>query len=132
MRTILLKVVAGTIASGLASGVAVAQSVEEVKVVVKRGVTAKAVGRTPSGIPIVDLTLSYPVSAEGLDLASSAGADELARRVDKAALAACREIARQHPNAAPTDAECARTAAGNAMVKARELVAAAHGADARK
>jgi UrcA family protein len=132
MKTIFVKVAAGAIVSVLAGGAAVAQSVEEVNVVANRAVTAKAAGRTSSGVPIVDLTLSYPVSVEGLDLASNKGAEELARRVSRAARAACKEIGRQYPSAAPPDAECARAAERDGMAKAREMVAAAQSAALRK
>ena len=128
MRAILMKVAAaGAVASVLASGAAIAQNAEEVTVQAKRAVTAKVVGRTSSGVPIVDVSLSYGVSVAGLDLTSSAGADELSKRVNDAAQAACKEIGRQYPNAEPSDAECAKAAADKAMVKANELVTAARG-----
>lgn len=126
MRNIAVGVAVAAVASMLASGIAVAQNTEEVNVQGKRVLTTKSVGRTSSGIPIVELSLSYDVSTAGVDRASSVGAAELARRVDVAARAACKEISRQYPDATPSDAECAKEAAAKVMVNAREQVAAAH------
>ena len=123
MRAIGMGVAAAAVAV-LASGTAFAQNVEAVNVQGKRVLTTKTVRRTSSGIPVVEVSLSYSVSAAGVDPAASAGEAELARRVDVAAGAACREISRQYPDATPSDAECARQAAGKAMVKVRELAAA--------
>jgi UrcA family protein len=115
----------GTVACVLVGRIAIAQGVEQVTVQANPGLTTKVVGRTSSGVPLVDISLSYGASAAGLDLASNAGAAELARRVNDAARAACREIGRRYPDATPSDAQCAKAAAGEAMVKARKVVAAA-------
>jgi UrcA family protein len=125
MQTILVKAAVAAVASVLVGRIAIAQNVEEVTVQANRNLSTKVVGRTSSGIPLIDITLSYGASAAGLDLASNAGAAELARRVNDAARAACRQIGRQYPDATPSDTECAKAAAGEAMVKARKLVAAA-------
>jgi UrcA family protein len=125
MKTIFVKAAIGAVASVLVGRIAIAQNVEEVAVQAKRGLTTKVVGRTASGLPLVDISLSHDASAAGLDLTSNAGAAELERRVNDAARAACKEIGRQYPDATPSNAECAKAAAGEAMVKARKLVAAA-------
>jgi UrcA family protein len=125
MKMILVSAAVGAVASLLLGQMAMAQSVDEVTIQAKRGVAAKVVGRTSSGIPVADLSLSYDVSAAGLDLASNAGAAEFAKRVNAAALAACRQIGREYPDATPGDEECARAAASEAMVKVRTLAAAA-------
>ena len=127
MKAILVNAAVGAVASVIVGGIAMAQNVEEVTVQAQRGLTMKVVGRTSSGVPLVDMSLGYGVNAAGLDLASNAGAAELARRINEAARAACSEIGRQYPAAAPSDAECAKSAAGEAMVKARKLVTAAQG-----
>ena len=105
---------------------AIAQSVDQVDVQGKRVLKTKVVGRTSSGIPIADVSLDYGVRLSGLP-ASRAATVELERRIRVAAVAACREISRQYPGATPDDAECAKEAARKAMVRAREVVAAAHG-----
>ena len=125
MKTIFTRLMAAAFALSLASGTAIAQEVEKITVQATRMITTKTVGRTPSGVPIVDVSLSYGVSVAGLDLGSSKGAAELEKRIHDAARAACREIGRQYPDASPGDTECARVAADKAMVKARELIAAA-------
>jgi len=62
-----------------------------------------------------------------LDLASHVGALELEKRVHDAAMAACKEIGKQYPNATPSEDACAKAAADKAMVRAHELEAAAAG-----
>jgi UrcA family protein len=80
---------------------------------------------TSSGIPILDVSLSYGVSTAGLDLATKSGATALETRVKDAAAAACKEIGQKYPDATPNEAECAKSATAKAMVKVHELVAAA-------
>jgi hypothetical protein len=125
MKAILVNAAVAAVASVMVGRIAMAQNVEEVTVQAQRGLTTKVVGRTSSGVPLVDISLGYGANTAGLDLASNAGAAELARRINEAARAACREIGRRYPTATPSDAECAKSAAGEAMVKARKLVAAA-------
>jgi len=116
---------AGALASVALSGVATAQTVEEVKVQATRTLTVESAGRTTSGIPIKNVTLSYGVSLAGLNLATSSGATEAARRVREAAKAACGEIGRRYPNATPSDKECAKAASDEGMTKVNQLIAAA-------
>jgi len=125
MRNILITAVVGASAAALIGAIAVAQTTPEVTVQATRAVTTKLVGRTSSGIPIEEVSLSYRVSAADLDLASAAGAQQLEKRVNDAALAACKEIGRQYPTATPSDSECAKAAAKQAMDKAHELIHAA-------
>ncbi len=124
----------GLLAATLVSGIAVGQKDEqptagfatlgEVMVQATRVVNTKLIG-TSSGIPIIEVSLSYGVSVADLDLASHAGATELEQRVNGAAQAACKELGRQYPDSKPKDAECAKAAAAKAMVKVHQLVAAA-------
>ena len=71
------------------------------------------------------MTLSYGVSLAGLNLATSSGATEAARRVTEAAKAACEEIGQGYPRATPSDKECARPATDEGMAKVHQLIAAA-------
>jgi UrcA family protein len=107
-----------------AFGVVLADDMGEVTVQASR-VVSKTVGKTASGIPIVDVSLSYGVSAKDLDLASHSGAMELQKRVSDAAAAACKELSRQYPASTPSDAECVKAATAKAMVKVNEMLAAA-------
>jgi UrcA family protein len=125
MKTIYIRLAVATVASVLMSGIVFAQSVQEITVQGTRSLTTQEVGQTPTGVTIVKISLSYGVGVSGLDLASSAGATELEKRIHDAATAACKEITRQYPKATPSDADCAKVAADNVMVKAHELEAAA-------
>jgi UrcA family protein len=115
----------GAFGLALMGGMALAQSLEEVKVTAAR-TFATTVGHSGNtGAPIVDISLSYGVSYRGLDLSTRAGAAELERRVNDAARAACEEISLRHPQGEPNDAGCAKAAAADAMVRVRELEVAA-------
>lgn len=116
-------------AVGLLAGVSIsaavmAEEMGEVTVQASR-VVKKVIGTTFSGVPIEEVSLSYGVSTAGLDLATSAGAAELQKRVANAASAACKELGRQFPGSTPTGPECVKNATDKAMVKVNELVAAA-------
>jgi len=113
-----------TAAFAQAPSAAFAQEQQEVQVQAARTVT-KVVGRTMSGIPIIEVSLSYRVSLAGLDLSTKPGAAEAEHLVNAAAGKACKEIGRQYPNSTPSDTECARAASDKAMVRVNELVAAA-------
>lgn len=124
-RTFPLAVALGVCATALIGTGAMAQTTGQISVQGTREVNVRIVGQTSTGVAIKSISLSYGVSIEGLDLASAAGAEELERRINDAALAACKEIGRQFPNATPSDPECAKAAAKNAMVRANELIQAA-------
>jgi UrcA family protein len=125
MTRILIGIAAGLLAVTSVSTIALAEDTGSVTVQASRVVNAKTVGHTASGVPIVDVSMSYGVSAAGLDLVSHAGVVELEKRVNDAAHAACKELGRQYPESLPNDAECAKTAAEKAIVKVHELAAAA-------
>lgn len=118
MKTVLLRVAVGAVASALVAGMAVAQSenMGEITVEGTRSVTTKLVGKTSSGIPIKDVSLSYGVLLKGLDLASHAGFVEAERRVKEVAEAACKELVTRYPSGTPSEAACAKAAADKAMV----------------
>jgi UrcA family protein len=124
MSKTLIKIAVGLLAGVSVSAVVIAQDTGEVVVQAQR-VVKNTIGRTASGVPIQDISLSYGVSTKGLDLSSSAGAAELQKRVTTAAEAACKELARQYPTSKTTDAECVKGATDKAMVKVNEMIAAA-------
>ena len=127
MKRILWGIAVGVAASMSLGTIAVAEEVQEI-IVTAKGVVAEApAGKTATGIPLRDVTLSYGVSYAGLDLASVAGAAEMEKRVNDAAKQACKEIASQRPVAhfTTSDAECAKAAADKAMVTVHALTAAA-------
>ena len=123
MKTKLVGTMAAAVASALVGSIAVAQDDQGITVQATRIPTSEF--RISGGIPLVNMSLSYTVSASDVDLTSRAGAAELEKRVHDAALAACKEIAKQLPDSTPSVAECAKNAAGKAMVKVHELEAAA-------
>ena len=124
MKKTFFCIAAGLLATVSLGGIAVAQNIEAITVTSSRIVNTR-VDPVPMHLPITSLSLSYGVSLAGLNLATPAGAAELEKRVNDAALAACKEISRQYPHAKPDDATCAKAAVKDAMVKVREAVAAA-------
>ena len=124
MTRIVVRVAIGLLAASPLSTAVLAQDTGDVIVQASR-VNKQTVGKTSSGIPIVDLSLSYGVSAKDLDLASHAGATELQRRVAEAAKAACKELGRQYPESLPSTDDCAKAATAKAMVRVNELLDAA-------
>lgn len=111
-------------AAALISSGAFAQDISEVTVQAKRQITATVTGRTASGVPITSYSISYGVKTADLDLTNPKGSDELMQRINDAALAACKEIGRQYPDAQPSDAECAKAAAKPAIDKAHAMIRA--------
>lgn len=102
-----------------------AQNLDEITVQGTRVLNTKTVGRTSSGVPIKDISLSYGVSYADLDLASHAGALELEKRVHGAAKAACDELGKQFPDSTPSGIDCIKMAVSKAMPAVQEMEAAA-------
>jgi len=127
MRRILFGVAAGLfVCAAIASG-ARAQQIEGVDVQASRIVQEK-VGTAMNLAPIYSISLSYRVSYSDLDLSTKAGAAALEKRVQTAGSAACKEVRRVYPEAEPGDSACAKQAVDEAMVRVREVVAAASAA----
>jgi UrcA family protein len=125
MRNILVCAVAVALAATLIGAAAVAQQAADVTVQGTRIPNKKTVGHKMTGIPIEEISLSYAVSAAGLDLTSHAGAMAFEKRVQDAAMTVCKELGKQYPDSTPNDADCAKAATDKAMVKVRELESAA-------
>ncbi len=109
-----------------------AQNPEEIRVEATRVIDAKVVGRSSTGIPERNLSLTTVVSVAGLDLATNSGAKEAEKRVSDAALSGCREIGQKYPDATPDDRACAKSATDKAMVRVHQLVLAAEQSATRK
>jgi len=124
MRTTIARVVIGA-AAFLLAGVAVAQGVPQIEVQAKRVMSTKTVEHIAGGVPVIDVSVSYTVSARDIDISTSSGAKVLEQRVKDAAATACKEISRQFPDATPNEAECANTAAAKAMTQVHLMVATA-------
>ncbi len=125
MRRNHIRLAVVTMASVLISSICVAQELQEVTVQGKRILNTITVSHSAMNPPILDVSLSYGVSTAGLDLGTQAGAAELEKRVRDAATAACEELGRKYSDATPNDADCIKVAMNEAMVRVRELEAAA-------
>jgi UrcA family protein len=128
MKEVIIRA-AGALAAVAAAGIVVAQGspdvpMPEVTVESSRMATT-TIDRSSSGVPIVKVSYSYTVSAQGLDIASHIGALAFEARVKDAALAACKQIGKQYPDSTPADAQCAQEATAKAMVQVRQLEDAA-------
>lgn len=120
MRRICTALTSGVFA--LAPVGAVAAEPEDAVVVKGSRVVTETVGRTPAGIPIQEVTLTYKVGYSDLDPRTSAGKAQLQDRIKEAALSACREIRASHPHVQETDAECAAAAYDDAMRQVRQII----------
>lgn len=83
--------------------------------------TVKHIGRTSSGIPIDEISLSVYVKTEGLDLGTKVGLKAMEKRIDAAAHSVCNRIDRDYPFSETTDAECVIAAARPAIARVREF-----------
>lgn len=112
------KIFVGTLFASLACGfvtIATAQEqLAEITVQAKRLLSTQQVGRTSSGVPIINISLSYGVSLKDLDVLTPDGMQAADKRINDAALSACQEIGRQYPDATPDDRACAKAAAKKA------------------
>jgi len=75
--------------------------------------------------PVNEVALTYTVSPASFDLTTAAGRAGLEKAVNDTAMDVCKEIGKQYPGSTPEDAGCAKAAADKAMVKVREVEAAA-------
>lgn len=128
MKSILVTAT-GVLASTIVVGSTLAQTAAapatpEVTVQSSR-VVKTTIGTTASGIPIQNVSLSYGVSAAGLDLSTASGKQAFEKRVNDTATAACQHLAREYPNSTTSDAECVKTATNKAMAQVQQVEAAA-------
>jgi UrcA family protein len=125
MRKMLITA-AGAVAAAVVGGNVIAQNVAMPEVIVEthREVTTN-VGKSTSGVPIVDVSMGYTVTSKGLDIGTPIGARAFEARVRDAATAACQELGQRYPNSSTSDAECVKQATDKAMVNVRQLEDAA-------
>lgn len=120
---------AGTLGA-FAGGVLAAEQKLKVTVETSRIVEEKA-GFTSTGIPLRSFALSYEVSLDDLDMTSSAGVAAAEKRINNAALEACKQINNESTHLFPTDQlspsteDCAKDAARKAMARLHQAIAAA-------
>lgn len=117
-----LMVCAGAIVGAVVCGSLLAQNVAMPEVIVEtHRAVQTTVGKTASGVPIVDVSLGYTVSSKGLDIGTAIGARAFEARVSDAAKAACHDLGQRYPNSTPSDDECAKAATDKAMAKVHQL-----------
>lgn len=124
MRKILLAVASSLLGWLAVCAGAGAQQIEGVDVSASR-IVKEQVGTSRLQAPINAVSLSYRVSYADLDLGTKDGAAAFEKRVNEAALAACRQITQLYPDATPDDSACARRAVDEAMPAVRKAVEAA-------
>jgi UrcA family protein len=119
MNNLIFEIAVGAIASTLFGGIAVADDIPGITVEASRQVVVT------QWTDSARVSLTRTVNAKGLDLTTSAGSSELEARVNDAAQGVCKELARLYPDSWPKGEECVKNAAGKAMHRAHEMVAAA-------
>ena len=123
-----------TLALAAVSGAATAQEQAQSSQIIIQGqpVQVTTVGRSYTGIPIVDYSFQRAVSYANLDLSTSSGAAELQKRVRETAKEACETLSAADPLDAPDDdGTCVRDASAGAMKQVTAAIAAASGSNTR-
>ena len=107
----------------IATGAAIAQPTEVVTVEAARSIKTPA----PSSVATVrEVSLKGWVRYSDLDLATSAGASELQKRIEQTAKSLCKEIDDTYPLIEGSD-DCVKNAINSAMADARKAIDATHG-----
>jgi hypothetical protein len=95
---------AACLVGAIAGGNVMAQNVAMPEVTVEsHRMVETTVGKSTSGIPVVDVSMGYTVSSKGLDISSAIGARAFEARIKDAASAACQELGQRYPNSSTTD-----------------------------
>jgi UrcA family protein len=123
MRKIIAAGVAATLALAMGVVSAANQEPEQIKVEASR-VVKKDAGSN-NGIPITSYSVSYEVSLDDLDLATTAGMAAADTRINNAAAQACKAVAQQLVGLdAKDDPDCVRSAAKPALSKVHKAAGA--------
>jgi UrcA family protein len=123
-----------TVALAAVSGAAMAQEQAQSSQITIQGrpVQVTTVGRSYTGIPIVNYSFQRSVSYANLDLSTSAGAAELKKRVRETAREGCETLSAADPLDAPDDdGTCVRDATAGAMKQVSTAIAAVNGGSTR-
>jgi UrcA family protein len=108
----------------LLGGIAAADQPPEITISAS-GLTKAVVGRTANGGPVEEVTLTRRVSYGDLNLAKTADAAELQRRVDQTAKDSCKELDDRYPFEDKQIKDCTKTTVDKAMAQVRAAIAAA-------
>jgi UrcA family protein len=118
-----------TLALAAVSGAVIAQETTQSSQIIIQGkpVQVTTVGRSDTGIPIVQYSFERAVSYANLNLSTSSGATELKKRVRETAREACEELQAADPlDASDDDGTCVRDATAGAMKQVTAAIAAAN------
>lgn len=114
-------------AAVIAAGVVVASTaalggpdIEEIVVTAPRTVERSVVGRTTTGIPVEEISLSRSVSLVGFDLKKAADVAQVELLIDEAAEDNCKQLDSLYP-LIPSDPRCVKRAADGAKDQLSEL-----------
>lgn len=111
------------VGSAIATGLAIAQPTEVVTVEAARSIKTPA----PSSVATArEVSLKGWVQYADLDLATSAGASELQKRIEQTAKTLCKELDKTYPLIEGGD--CVKNAVDSAMIDARKAIDAKHSA----
>jgi UrcA family protein len=125
LRAMQLAVVAA--GAVMASAAALAAATPEVTVEAARQAKVEVIERSASGVTTQLITLTRRVSYRDLNLTIVAGENELTKRVNDTAKAACKELDDLYPlTRSPAEsAACVKKATDDAMVQVRAAITAA-------
>jgi UrcA family protein len=115
--------------AAVSSGAVIAQEKTQSSQIIIQGrpVQVTTVGRSDTGIPIVQYSFERAVSYATLNLSTSSGATELKKRVSETAREACEELQAADPlDASDDDGTCVREATAGAMKQVTAAIAAAN------
>ena len=96
------------------------QGEEEVTIEAKR--PEKVVGRSYTGTPVEETTVTRKVRYADLDLTTHAGATELEKRVNDTAKAVCKQLDKVYPETVSEGPTCIKKASKDAMVQASAAI----------
>jgi len=120
-KLVTMSALAGGLLAVAAGSYAAEPKTEQIRVEASR-VVEKDAGRSDSGFPVKSYALSYEVNLDDLDLTTTDGYAAAEKRVDNAAVAACKEIGLKHPKSSPDDDACAKNAASDAKARLHKAV----------
>jgi UrcA family protein len=123
MRLVILSV-AALVGAAMASESAIAQKDVEIIIVTAPREVHKVVGRSPSGVPVEEISISYEVGIADLDLTTSSGLAELETRIGNAAKLACWALNKVTP-LIPTDPSCVTKAIASAADQKKQAITVA-------
>lgn len=97
-----------------------AQDIEEITVTAPRTVERVVTGRTSTGIPLEEISLSRSVSLVGFDLKKASDVSRIEQLIDEAAEDNCKQLDTLYP-LIPSDERCVKRAADEAKEKLSDL-----------